>query len=394
MRTIARDIFWLALLATAALLQSGCAHSANTADIQSRENIYLIGQDLDAIRGYYDSKCCEAPDGTTAYLTLYNLLDAKLNYGGLGVDKKLKPTSSEVGWGSGPVSAWKSASEFEGEYLAIGLSITEQYEKNGLKRIVAGEFDREIVHLAAFAKATDRTVLLRIGYEFDGRWNAGYDNPARFVAAWQRIVDQMRANGATNVRYVWQASTSPIDDILDRRHDNITQWYPGNAYVDWVGASWFVRPDEMPTSPLATYKPSTARALMDEVLAFARARQKPVMVAELSPQGFDLQRHTRRFISPLWDGPSGNGSQAVTNEQIWDLWFQPFLDYLTVNDDAIDAIAYINVNWDSQPMWTAPYANGYWGDTRLEVNPVINARWNAAISDWRNAGKTKKAGDR
>ena len=392
LKSTARDIFWRMLLTFTTALSAGCAHAVTSPQAARPVNIYVVGQDLDAIRGYYDSGCCEAPDGTTAYVTLYNVLDTEDNYGGLGVSPNLTPTVSEAGWGSGPVSAWKSAKEFDGHYLAIGLSITEQYEKDGLNRIAAGEFDREIAHLTAFARATDKTVLLRIGYEFDGHWNAGYDNPVHFVAAWKRIVDQMRAQGATNVRFIWQASTSPIDDILDRSHDDIANWYPGDDYVDWVGASWFVSPDNMPTTPLVTYKPPSARVLMDEILTFARAHGKPVMIAELSPQGFDLKRKSRSFISPLWDGPPGTGRHDVTNQQIWDLWFQPFLDYLAANDDVIDAIAYINVNWDAQPMWSTPYANGYWGDTRLEVNPVLSARWNKAIGDWRDAGTTKNRG--
>lgn len=39
------------------------------------------------------------------------------------------------------------------------------------------------------------------------------------------------------------------------------------------------------------------------------------------------------------------------------------------------AVAYINVDWDSQPMWGPPYRQGYWGDSRVQANPVIKARW-------------------
>ncbi len=370
-----------------------CSRVSQARPAQHSKNIYLVGQDLDALRGYYKSACCQAPDGTTAYLTLYNLLDADLNYGGLGVDGQMKPVMSEMGWGSGPVSAWKSAQEFEGEYLALGLSITEQNEKDGLRRIAAGEFDHEIEHLAAFAKLSGKTIFLRIGYEFDGHWNAGYDDPLRFASAWRRIVDQMRAHGATNVQFVWQASTSPIDDILDRRRDDITKWYPGDAYVDWVGMSWFVSPDEMPTAPDVTYKPPSARVLMEELLGFARTRRKPVMIAELSPQGYDLARRTRRSISPLWDGVAGTTTRTLTDEEIWNEWFRPFFDYLAQNDDVIDAVAYINVNWDAQPMWAAPYQNGYWGNTRLETNTVLSGRWNTAIRNWRGSGRNQKAKD-
>jgi len=55
------------------------------------------------------------------------------------------------------------------------------------------------------------------------------------------------------------------------------------------------------------------------------------------------------------------------------------------NRDVIHVLAYINVDWDSQAMWGPPYANGFWGDSRLEVNADIAARFAAAIDAWKNA---------
>jgi hypothetical protein len=74
----------------------------------------------------------------------------------------------------------------------------------------------------------------------------------------------------------------------------------------------------------------------------------------------------------------------MTDEQIWDYWFAPLFAYMEDNRDVIDALAYINVDWDSQPMWGPPYENGFWGDTRLETNPVIAERFNEAIANWKS----------
>jgi hypothetical protein len=54
------------------------------------------------------------------------------------------------------------------------------------------------------------------------------------------------------------------------------------------------------------------------------------------------------------------------------------------NRDVINALAYINVHWDSQDMWDAPYESGYWGDSRLQVNPFLAERFNQAIERWRS----------
>ena len=242
-----------------------------TSGATARERpLLFVGQDLGALHELRASKCCALPDGVTAYVNLYDVLSPGRNFGGLGVDAGLRPIADESGWGAGPVSAWKSAVEFGAPRLAIGLSITEADQKDGLKRLAAGAFDPEIRQLAAFISKVDRPVLLRIGYEFDGAWNHGYSDNRVYVAAWRRIVDVLRAEGASNAVFVWQTSASPIDDLLDRGHDDIRDWYPGDGYVDWMALSWFLRPDEKPLNANA-YRPPSARALADELLAFARA---------------------------------------------------------------------------------------------------------------------------
>ena len=54
------------------------------------------------------------------------------------------------------------------------------------------------------------------------------------------------------------------------------------------------------------------------------------------------------------------------------------------NADVIRALAYINVRWDDQDQWDAPYESGYWGDSRVEVSPYLTDRFNEAITQWRN----------
>ena len=351
----------------------------------ARPSLVFVGQDMTSIRAFHYSGCCGPVDGATAYISIYSLLSSAENFGGLGVDANLVPLKHEADWGAGVSSAWLAANEFKSANLAIGVSLTEDAVPGGLKKIAKGNYDSEIRHLAAFVRATNRPVYLRIGYEFDGNWNKGYQDHRAYVTAWRRIVDMIRSEGADNAVFVWQTSASPIDDLLDGHHDAIKNWYPGDAYVDWMGLSWFLAPDERgPLVPASRIVP-TQRQLADELLEFARARRKPAMIAELAPQGYDLEAGTNANLSPIWDGPSGMGSQLRTANQIWSEWFDPLFQYLNANKDVIRAVSYINADWDKQPMWGPPYASGYWGDTRLQGNPVIAARWNAAITAWRTA---------
>ena len=56
---------------------------------------------------------------------------------------------------------------------------------------------------------------------------------------------------------------------------------------------------------------------------------------------------------------------------------------MNTNTDTVRGLAYINVNWDAQPMWGPPYNGGFWGDTRLENNPEIAERFNRAVENWK-----------
>ncbi|MEO1554683.1 MAG: hypothetical protein AAFR82_12205, partial [Pseudomonadota bacterium] len=336
-----------------------------------------------AIRGYYASDCCAKPDGTTAYLSLYQLRTGP-DFGGLGYDLEGVVVAPEARWGAGPVGAYQSVNEFGVSDLAIGLYIAENGMPDGLQKIAAGEFDAEILHLSEFIKTVPGRVFLRIGYEFDGTWNAGQENTDNFIAAHRRIVDVLRADGVTNGVYVWQASASILDDLIEKKHEDITRWYPGDDYVDWFAFSWFSLPDAAPTIP-GSYQPKRPIDLVNEVTRFARQRGKPVLIAESAPQGYDIAEKYRANINPLQDGPSGEDQQARTSEQIWDEWYAPLFAWMNENADIVRGLAYINVDWDSQPMWGPPYGNGFWGDSRLQANAEIAERFNAALETWRAA---------
>jgi hypothetical protein len=361
-------------VAMALLAVSACAREP--------DRIFIIGQDLDSVRDYFDSECCANPDGSTTYLSFYNLLSAEAGYGGLGIDAKGNPVDEEYEWGAGPINAWKSAHEFGDIALAIGLNLTENEHPGALDRLVAGDYDENIRQLARFLLALDNTVYLRIGYEFDGFWNRGYEDRQRYIEAWRRIVGALREAGVENTEFVWQAAVFPLDEMTDGGHDNLRDWYPGDDFVNWMAFSSFLGLDERPEIEVEE-RPPTARELTDELLAFARERGKPVMIAEASPQGYDLARGLNANHTPGWDGPQGEGRRTVSPEQIWEEWYAPLLDYMDQNSDVIRALAYINCHWDVQAMWGAPYESGYWGDTRLQASPEIAHRFSAAIDAWR-----------
>lgn len=341
----------------------------------------IIGQDLGAIRGYMGSACCPRPDGLTAYVDFYDILKVG-DFGGLGIDAAGEDAGFELDWDAGPVSAWRTATEFGIDGLAIGLSITENEHPGGLQRLVDGAFDAETRQLAHFLSLVEGPVYLRIGYEFDGAWNQGYENAPRYIAAWKTIVDGLRAEGVDNTVMVWQAGAAVVDEVIDQGHEDIRQWYPGDDYVDWMAFSWFMNPRETIGVDF-DFDPGTPLALATELLEFARQRGKPVMIAEAAPQAIDVEAGFMAHHAPIWDGEPGTGRVDMTIDEIWTHWYAPLFRLLEDHRDAIHILAYINADWDSQAMWGPPYANGFWGDSRVEANEELAARFTAAIETWK-----------
>ena len=326
------------------------------------KTLLIIGQDLQSEHNFVQSGYFPTPGGVTSYCDLYDLTNATAAYpyGGLG-EKPDGTVAPDVDWGAGPLNTHNAAFGYSNSTLALGLYMTEQYFPGGLTQIANGAYDTQILRLANFIKNTGKPVFLRIGYECDGTWNTGYNNTTNYKNAFIHIVNTIRPI-APNAMMVLQAATSPVNDIIRGGHENIADWYPGDQYVDYLGYSWFLN---VPNQFSQT----------DELLNLARAHHKPVMVCESTPQGYDLDNLNYRYINTMLGGQPGTNPVNKTPDQIWNEWFQPFFQYIHANSDVIRIVSYINANWNSQGQWAPPYSQGYWGDSRVEVNPTIRQKW-------------------
>jgi mannan endo-1,4-beta-mannosidase len=140
-----------------------------------------------------------------------------------------------------------------------------------LAAIAGGQYDPYLRSYAAAVRAFGSRVILSFGHEMNGHWYSwGYrhTSPAVFVAAWRHIVTIFRAAGARNVTWLWTVNISG-------RHTNIpspARWWPGNAYVTWVGIDGYY------------YKPSwTFASLFGPTIKAVRALTiAPILIAETS----------------------------------------------------------------------------------------------------------------
>jgi hypothetical protein len=198
------------------------------------------------------------------------------------------------------------------------------------KKAGNGDYDEVIKKYSAWAKSVDRPIYLRIGYEFDGPHNEL--EPDEYVKAYIHIVDLMRSEGVRNIAFVWHSYASP-----PFKGYQLSDWYPGDDYVDWVGISIFGH----------AYGGTDFGPDCEAVLQFAKQHQKPVMIAEANPI---------------------NGIEK-DNPEVWEKWFVNFLSF-TYNKN-IKAISFINEDWSATGI--AGIAD--WKDGRLYNNKMISDAW-------------------
>ncbi|HEV7535162.1 MAG TPA: glycosyl hydrolase, partial [Acidimicrobiia bacterium] len=105
---------------------------------------------------------------------------------------------------------------------------------------IAYGFQDDLIRQRADAiAALAQPLLIRWFWEMDGDKNLQYsESPGLYIAAWQRIVSIFRAEGATNVGWVWCPNASGFSD------GSAQQYYPGDDWVDWTcadGYDWYLK---------------------------------------------------------------------------------------------------------------------------------------------------------
>jgi hypothetical protein len=107
-----------------------------------------------------------------------------------------------------------------------------------LARIAAGRYDGMIRRYAQSVRDFRCRVVISFGHEMNGwwyTWGLPWTKPAAFIAAWRHIHDIFAEEGASNVIWSWDPSHQ-----YRYRATMASAWYPGNAYVNWVGIDGYL----------------------------------------------------------------------------------------------------------------------------------------------------------
>ncbi|MFD0692826.1 stalk domain-containing protein [Paenibacillus sp. GCM10027628] len=120
------------------------------------------------------------------------------------------------------------------------------------------------------AKAAGIPIFLRFAGEMNGAWVKWHGNPSQYIEKFRMLHDVFAAD-APNIAMVWSPGDVPANDI--------DPYYPGDAYVDWVGVSLYIEPYENGDSSLPSMI-ATSNVERLTRLYNTYADRKPLMLSE------------------------------------------------------------------------------------------------------------------
>jgi mannan endo-1,4-beta-mannosidase len=177
---------------------------------------------------------------------------------------------------------------YSGWYVPFPAAFAATAAKNGvvplvqmdpdsisLTAIAAGQYDAYLSSYAEAVRAYHDPVILSFGHEMNGSWYSwGYRHatPAAYVAAWRHIVTLFRALGARNVTWLWTVN------IINTERGTIPRpnaWWPGSAYVNWVGIDGYYLKPNWQFAPLFGPTVAVVREITSDPILIAETGAVP-----------------------------------------------------------------------------------------------------------------------
>jgi len=166
--------------------------------------------------------------------------------------------------------------------------------------IIAGKHDAAIKEWAEGLKKIGEPVFVRPLNEMNGDWDPwcawyyGKDTDL-YILAWRHIVDLFRETGTTNALFVWNPHDRSYPDF---EWNNPHRYYPGDAYVDWIGLTGYNNGTSHPADTWREFD-DIYRPLYDDYLR--HYPNKPFMITEFScnEAGGDKARWIERCMVSL-----------------------------------------------------------------------------------------------
>ncbi|MEP6588193.1 MAG: glycosyltransferase family 2 protein [Polaromonas sp.] len=204
-----------------------------------------------------------------------------------------------------------------------------------LPDIVAGTYDKEIDAACASLRSLNAPVLVRWTHEMEtptGRYPWASTDAQGYIGAYRHFVDRCRG-AASQMLFVWSPRGDP----------DLSAFFPGRNYVDYIGLSVF----DCPTCGLApSGRQHSAALILEEKYRRVLKYKLPVIVAELGVDG-TVQRRREELIElhrtmstlPMlkavvyFNAPDTAGAWPWPHQPDWRIT-QPLLDLITAGDSS------------------------------------------------------------
>jgi beta-mannanase len=270
-------------------------------------------------------------------------------------------------------------------------------DKFSLANIAAGKWDAYIDHWGDAAKAFGHPIMVSFANEMNGQWFPwsgmffgvdkevpGFDPPRydgppaykdaylrwwallgfpryvapeTFKAAYRRVVDRVRARGATNVVWVFHFMNYSMPQAMGPTYpaamewNKVNQYYPGPDYVDWLGMSvygqQYVEDNWSSFAPLLDWPYTEITSLVPD---------KPIMLAEWGIGEFPQFGSKSGFITEAFNAMKSGDYPNLKAAVFWNERWQ--------NETSVDANGiyhdggYSNLRVNSTPESLAAYRHG------------------------------------
>ncbi|MDX6744725.1 glycoside hydrolase family 26 protein [Actinocorallia sp. A-T 12471] len=167
----------------------------------------------------------------------------------------------------------------------VSLLVWEPFE-TGLGAIADGSEDDRVVRFARAVRDLDIPLVLSFAHEMNGNWypwGTKKNEPEDFLAAHRHLHDLFVKEGTTNVIWLW----SPNVPSNSGKYKFQPYW-PGDAYVDWVGPIGYFEWsndsrsfDQLFGPSLTALRKFTKRPVLFPETASPPSADKPRYIAEL-----------------------------------------------------------------------------------------------------------------
>lgn len=291
-----------------------------------------------------------------------------------------------------------------GRLGAIALITLEPH--GGLGEVTPAECDYLVSVLAGYDEIGAK-IMIRFAHEMNGSWYPWAQQPALYIEKYRLLAGAIHG-GTQNVAMVWAPNTGngyPFSDgayvaqpgstefaamdtdgdgDVDMSDDMFSPFYPGDAYVDWVGLTLYHL--DKP-NPFGNNEVPADRKLTDiitgnyyidtgydytEVLDFyalfcaESGHGKPLMIAE-----------TAAMFNPYYD-------YHIAEESVKHAWIDQLFNVSGDTSAALDVSVHYPklkmVNWFDE-IKVEDSLGGFWVDWRLSANATVLNYFENAVSD-------------